>query len=232
MININNVDLAWKAGKTPFSRRFSDVYYSNLDGLEESNYVFLKNNLLPELWLEKPEFIIAETGFGTGLNFFATWKLWRETTAPGARLYYFSVEKYPLSLSQITMCISEWPELLPFLKEFRDSYSITTKECHSVILDGGEVILKILVGDVVNVLSKSNFKADVWFLDGFAPARNPDMWSSEVFNEVARLSKSGSRFATFSAASSVRKGLSQVGFSIKKKPGFGRKREMLSGYLN
>ena len=222
-------ELDWSVKNVPRSLRFGDLYFSDLDGLDETKYVFLNGNKLPEIWRCTDEFTIAETGFGTGLNFFATWQLWSENSTPNSKLIYYSIEKYPLTISQITKSISHWTDLKPLLKEFKKDYASTEVNSQTILFDKGSVTLNLFFGDVRNVLSQATFSCDAWFLDGFAPSCNPEMWSDDVFREVARLSKKGSRLATFTAASHVRRGLMDVGFNMLKIPGFGRKREMLTG---
>ena len=222
-------EIDWSVENVPRSQRFGDLYFSKLDGLEETKYVFLTGNKLPESWKCKDRFIIAETGFGTGLNFFATWKLWRETSSRNSNLTYYSIEKFPLAISQIMKSINRWSELEPLLEEFKKVYGPTAFNSQTILFDKGRVTLKILFGDVRDQLSQATFSSDAWFLDGFAPSHNPEMWSDGVFREVARLSQKGTRLATFTAASAVRRGLVDVGFDMVKMPGFGRKREMLTG---
>ena len=223
--------LDWSVENVPRSLRFGDLYFSDLDGLDETKYVFLNGNKLPEIWMCTDRFIIAETGFGTGLNFFATWQLWREKSTPNGNLIYYSIEKYPLTISQIVKSIGHWSDLKPLLEEFKKDYASTEVNSQTILFDEGRVTLKLIFGDVKEVLSQATFSSDAWFLDGFAPSCNPEMWSDEVFLEVARLSKKGTRLATFTAASAVRKGLRDVGFDMVKIPGFGRKREMLTGHF-
>ena len=223
--------LDWSVKNVPRSLRFGDLYFSDLDGLDETKYVFLNGNKLPEIWMWTDRFIIAETGFGTGLNFFATWQLWRENSTPNGNLIYYSIEKYPLTISQIVKSIGHWSDLKPLLEKFKKDYASTEVNSQTILFDEGRVTLKLIFGDVKEVLSQATFSSDAWFLDGFAPSCNPEMWSDEVFLEVARLSKKGTRLATFTAASAVRRGLRDVGFDMVKIPGFGRKREMLTGHF-
>ena len=224
-------EIDWSVKNVPRSLRFGDLYFSDLDGLDETKYVFLNGNKLPEIWRCTDRFIIAETGFGTGLNFFATWQLWRETSSPNSNLIYYSIEKYPLTISQIVQSINYWSDLKPLLEEFKKDYASTEVNSQTILFDKGSVTLKLIFGDVRNVLSQATFSSDAWFLDGFAPSCNPEMWSDKVFREVARLSKKGTRLATFTSASAVRRGLTDVGFDMVKIPGFGRKREMLIGHF-
>lgn len=221
--------LIWRDRGTPASERFGDVYYSSEDGLAESRHTFLAGNGLPEAWSGRERFVIAETGFGTGLNFLATWKAWRETAAPRAVLHYLAVEGYPLNPRQLGDCLSIWPELEPFAAPLLAAYPPPHDGFHRVWFDQGRVALTLLIGDAVAVLAEAEARVDAWFLDGFAPSRNPDMWSPEVFAEIARLSTLGASLATFTVARSVRQDLAMAGFTLEKRPGYGRKREMLIG---
>jgi len=208
-----------------YSNEFDDIYFSPEDGLGESKAVFLDGINAPDCWQDEKTFTIAELGFGTGLNFLQTMKLWCETTAPDQTLIYYSTEKYPLRSDQIETAIT-WDELRPFVSELLTDYPKGRE------LMSGRVQLNILLGDSLEELRKQSFRSDAWFLDGFAPRKNPDMWSDDIFVEMARLSKRGSRVATFTAAGFVRRGLQPVGFKMEKRPGFGKKREMLSGIFN
>lgn len=221
--------LVWRDRGTPASERFGDVYFSSEDGLAESRHVFLAGNDLPEAWAGRSRFVIAETGFGTGLNFLATWKAWRESAPSDAILHYLAVEGFPLSRAQLGDCLSHWPELEPLATSLLAAYPPPHKGFHRVWLEGGRVALTLMMGEAVEVLAEAEARVDAWFLDGFAPARNPAMWSPEVFAEIARLSAPGASLATFTVARAVRQDLAMAGFALEKCPGFGRKREMLTG---
>jgi tRNA 5-methylaminomethyl-2-thiouridine biosynthesis bifunctional protein len=221
--------LVWRDRGTPASDRFGDVYYSREDGLAESRHTFLAGNHLPEAWASKALFVIGETGFGTGLNFLATWKAWRETASPDAVLHYLAVEGYPLSRGRLGECLAPWGELAAFSEPLLKAYPPVHDGFHRLWFDQGRVALTLLIGDVRAVLSEAEARVDAWFLDGFAPARNPEMWSPEVLTEIARLSAPRASLATFTVARAVRQDLSMAGFTLEKRPGFGRKREMLTG---
>jgi tRNA 5-methylaminomethyl-2-thiouridine biosynthesis bifunctional protein len=223
--------LTWRDRATPASARFGDVYYAQGNGLAEARHTFLDGNGLPGRWSGQECFVIGETGFGTGLNFLAAWKCWRETARPGAILHYLSLEGFPLSRDQLKACLAPWSELAPLAGELIAAYPPPHDGFHRVWLDGGRVALTLLFGDAGEVLAEAEAQVDAWFLDGFAPARNPAMWSSAVFVEIARLSAPGATLASFTVAGSVRQGLQDVGFALEKRPGFGRKREMLTGRL-
>lgn len=205
-----------------YSKKFDDIYFSPDDGLGESKAVFLDGINAPECWHDKKTFTISELGFGAGLNFLLTAKLWCETTTHDQTLIYNSTEKYPLSGEQIDDVIG-WQELRPYVSELLVGYPKNNE------LFSGRIKLNILLGDSAAMLSQQNFKSNAWYLDGFAPSKNPEMWSDEIFSEMAKLSANGSRVATFTAAGYVRRGLQNAGFEMQKRSGFGKKREMLSG---
>lgn len=227
----NDLDprLVWKNAARPTSDRFADLYPCGLPGLAAARQVFLAGNRLPQAWLDRDLFVIGETGFGSGLNFLATWQLWRETAPPSARLHYLSVEGFPLSREQLLRCLAPCSELATLTKQLADVYPPIHKGFHRVWLDSGRVALTLLVGDAAAVLGEAEAQIDAWFIDGFAPARNPAMWSPEVFAEIARLSAAEATLATFTAAEAVHRGLEDVGFSARTGPGFGSNEAMLTG---
>lgn len=202
------------------SEQFDDVYFSAIDGLAETRHVFLDGNNLPAAWEGREKFVIAETGFGTGLNFLAVWKLFEETAAPDQKLHFISVEKFPLSDQEIEKALMPWKEKLP-------QYQIPVKEGLKNVSDS--ISLALHIGDVNDVLPALSEDVDCWFMDGFKPSSNPEMWTDTVFQNMARLTKPGGTFATFTAAGFVRRGLQEAGFDVYKVPGFGTKREMLTG---
>jgi tRNA 5-methylaminomethyl-2-thiouridine biosynthesis bifunctional protein len=191
--------------------------------LAETRHVFLDGNGLPEAWADfHGEFVVAETGFGTGLNFLATWKLFEDTAPAGARLHFISFEKHPLEVAVIREALAPWAAELPdFLSYYPAGGAVSPR-----------VRLTLAIGDVNAELPKLDTRIDCWFLDGFKPSTNPAMWSETVFENMARLSKNGTSFATFTAAGFVRRGLEAAGFSVSRIPGFGRKREMLAGVFS
>lgn len=215
----------------PRSQQFDDVYFSAEDGLAETGHVFVEGNGLPGRWQGRDRFTIAETGFGTGLNFLAAWKLFDETAVPGAFLDFISVEKYPLSAAEIRKGLAHWaPQLGHYLERFLDQYPLRTAGFHRMVFDG-RVALTLIFDDANDALPQIRAQVDAWFLDGFTPAKNPLMWTQAVFNEMARLSVPGATFATFTAAGDVKRGLREAGFTVNKQKGFGRKRDMLAGFM-
>ncbi|HET8848914.1 MAG TPA: bifunctional tRNA (5-methylaminomethyl-2-thiouridine)(34)-methyltransferase MnmD/FAD-dependent 5-carboxymethylaminomethyl-2-thiouridine(34) oxidoreductase MnmC [Marinobacter sp.] len=227
--------LVWRDG-VPESEHFGDVYFSRDNGLEETRHVFIGHNNLPQRFSEVPEaghFVIAETGFGTGLNFLATWAEWVacRSTDDSAVLHFISVEKYPLSRADLARALSLWPELASQADELVQAYPPLIHGTHRLALGGGRVRLTLYFGDILDAWKDLHFIADAWFLDGFAPARNPDMWLDQALSAIRAHSQPGTTFATFTAVGRIRRALIEAGFAVNKVPGFGRKREMLAGYL-
>lgn len=234
MSKIDYAQIDWNPKASPRSRAFSDVYFSNTDALGETHYVFLEQNqLAPRFAQMQPEqsFCIGETGFGTGLNFFSTWQLFLEKAPATARLHYVSVEKHPLCAADLKRALAVWPQFSEAIREFLAQYFLLLPGTHRIYCAHGRIVLTLLIGDVVTRLSELSATVDAWFLDGFAPSKNPEMWSPTVCSVLARLSQAGTSFATFTAAGVVRRNLIAAGFTVIKVPGFGHKREMLSGFL-
>ncbi len=222
--------LSWKDGSKPFSDQFQDIYYADEDGLAESRYVFLEQNRLPDRFSKTKTFVIGELGFGTGLNFFSTWDLWEKTEKiPEAQLHYFSCEKFPLTKNQIEKALSPWPELSELSEEFLKVYSDLPLGFHTFHFE--DLRLTLLIGDVRSSLKQMEARVDAWFLDGFAPTKNEEMWSLETLSDVRRLSAPQASLATYTCAGFIRRNLISLGFQVEKVPGFGRKREMLRGGL-
>ncbi|KYN88708.1 FAD-dependent oxidoreductase [Vibrio cidicii] len=242
MTIITNAQLGWNEVGTPVSDQFDDVYFSNVNGLEETRYVFLQQNLIPQRWQEfdQRRFVIGETGFGTGLNFLAVWQYFsqfRQANPDAAlkELHFISFEKYPLSKADLVKAHQAWPELAEFAEKLHRHYPIAVPECHRIILDDGAVTLDLWLGDIKECMPlvphTESGLIDTWFLDGFAPSKNPEMWNQTLFNNMAKLAKQDCRVATFTSAGFVRRGLIEAGFAMKKVKGFGTKREMIAGAL-
>ena len=212
-----------------FSEAYGDTYWSSDGGPDETRHVFLSGNDLPARWQARRRFTILETGFGSGLNFLCAWRLFRETAPAGARLHYLSVDKHPFRREDLQRCYAQWPELASLGAGLLERYPPPVPGFHRLHLDGGRIALTLLLGEAAQMLAQVEAKVDAFFLDGFAPARNPDMWSDQIFAQVGRLAAPGATFATYSAAGKVSRGMTAAGFAVEKKPGFGRKREMLRG---
>ena len=215
----------------PYSKDYDDVYFSSDSGVDETDYVFLQHNQLKSRWknLAQDHFTLCETGFGTGLNFLCAWKLWRETAPRHARLHFISTEKFPLSIDDLQKALSLWPNLKELSDGLIQQYPLTSKAWHRLMFDHGRVTLTLLIGDVNQSLPNLKCSVDAWFLDGFSPAKNPDMWQISLFDEMAKRSHAETTFATFTSAGDIRRGLQDAGFQVLKASGFGKKREMLFG---
>lgn len=223
--------LIWAEDGSPRSGRFDDVYFSQQDGLAESRAVFLAGCGLPEAWAGRSHFTVAELGFGTGLNIAALLDLWQRTAAPGAHLHIFSIEGFPLQAEEARRALAAWPELEGVTATLLNAWPAATPGFHRIDLPGCRATLDLALGEVEWALNAWSGQADAWFLDGFSPATNPDMWSPVVFDAIAARSAPGARLATFTVAGAVRRGLSERGFDVAKRPGHGRKRERLEATL-
>lgn len=223
--------LIWTEDGSPRSGRFDDVYFSQQDGLAEARAVFLAGCGLPDAWAARSRFCVAELGFGTGLNIAALLDLWRREGPPGARLSLFSVEGFPLSRDEAARALAAWPELAEPSGALLDVWPEASPGFHRLDLPAFNTTLDLAVGDVGWALSQWTGRADAWFLDGFAPSTNPEMWSEAVLDGIAARSAPGARVATFTVAGAVRRGLAERGFAVDKRPGHGRKRERLEAVL-
>ncbi|MDX9677178.1 bifunctional tRNA (5-methylaminomethyl-2-thiouridine)(34)-methyltransferase MnmD/FAD-dependent 5-carboxymethylaminomethyl-2-thiouridine(34) oxidoreductase MnmC [Pseudomonas zeae] len=227
-----HAQLDWDDHGRPRSRVFDDVYFSDQSGLEETRYVFLEQNRLAERFAALPaggRLVIGETGFGTGLNFLCAWQLFEQHARAGARLHFVSVEKYPLSPADLKRALALWPELKPLADQLLLHYVAIHTGFQRITLAHGRVTLTLLIGDALEQLPQLDAQIDAWFLDGFAPAKNPDMWTAELFVELARLAAPGSTISTFTSTGWVRRLLNAAGFKMKRTPGIGHKWEILRG---
>ncbi len=236
--SLHHARLDWNEAGTPVSSEFGDVYFSNDNGLAETRYVFLQQNRLPARFLhhDRDTFVIGETGFGTGLNFLATMAAFLEQapqTGNGSRLHFISFEKYPLTQSDLRKALAAWPELSSLSQALIEQWPIPVSGCHRLIFAGGRIRLDLWLGDIKDMMPQLPHHAeglvDAWYLDGFSPAKNPEMWTQALFDGLARLARPAATIATFTCAGFVRRGLIAAGFAMKKVKGHGSKREMLVG---
>ncbi|WP_339524408.1 bifunctional tRNA (5-methylaminomethyl-2-thiouridine)(34)-methyltransferase MnmD/FAD-dependent 5-carboxymethylaminomethyl-2-thiouridine(34) oxidoreductase MnmC [Pseudomonas sp. EA_35y_Pfl2_R111] len=224
--------IKWDEQGQPLSSQFADVYFSNENALAETRYVFLANNQLPERFaalMTDQHLVIGETGFGTGLNFLCAWQLFEQHAVAGARLHFVSVEKYPLNKADLQRALALWPELAPYAEQLLAQYVALHPGFQRLIFAGGRIVLTLLIGDALELLGQLDGQVDAWFLDGFAPAKNPDMWTPELFDELARLSHASTTLGTFTSTGYVRRRLNDAGFKMKRVPGLGKKWEVLKG---
>jgi len=222
--------LSWTP-QGPRSHRFDDIYFSAIDGLAETRAVFLDGCGLPDAWAGRRRFVVGELGFGTGLNIAALLELWRRTLSPNGRLNIFSVEAYPLSHAEAARALAAWPELADVAEPLLKAWPDARRGFHRLNFDPLHATLDLWIGDVSEGLDAWQGLADAWFLDGFAPARNPQMWRQEVLDLVCARARPGARIATFTVAGAVRRGLAQAGARVEKRPGFGAKRERLEAWI-
>ena len=228
----HHAQLDWDEQGRPRSRVFDDVYFSDQSGLEETRYVFLEQNNLAERFAALPEdgrLVIGETGFGTGLNFLCAWQLFEHCAPAQARLHFVSVEKYPLSPQDLRRALALWPQLSFQADQLLEQYVAIHQGFQRLTLADGRVTLTLLIGDALEQLPQLDGHVDAWFLDGFAPAKNPEMWTAELFAELARLAAPGATLSTFTSTGWVRRLLNAAGFKMKRTPGIGHKWEILRG---
>lgn len=230
--------VSWTNEAVPKSEQFGDFYFSTDGGMAEVEHTFIQPNYLPKRFAEladKATFRIAETGFGSGLNFLMATELWLASAPESAQLHFISFEKYPLHLNDLIKAHQALPGLVEVSQRLQENYPFTLPGWHDVWLFNKRVRLTLWFGDVLKGLPECDgsdvSKVDAWFLDGFAPAKNPDMWQPGLYQQMARLSHLKTTFATFSAAGEVRRGIEKAGFEVVKSPGFGKKREICSGQL-
>jgi len=220
-------ELEWRDDITPVSTRFDDPYYSVDDGRAETDYVFIQSNKLPARWPDMQTCVIAELGFGTGLNFLETARQWQAFKPENATLHFISFEQYPMSKEEMEKALSNWPELTHLANKLVEIWQADANilEVHFT----EDIQLTVYMGDANSLLPDLKFTADAWYLDGFSPAKNPELWNETLMLEVGKHTKPDGTFATYTAAGFVKRGLQSAGFEVEKSKGFGRKRDMLIG---
>lgn len=216
-------NLEWRDRGVPVSLRFDDPYYSLDHGLAETRHVFLDGNRSRDRLCDG--FQIAELGFGTGLNFFATLALWRSLGIEG-QLRFTSFELYPLGVEDMRRAVAQFEGMAEVAAPFLDHWE--RQAVHSVTMD--DVIFDLQIGDARELVPKWKGMADAWYLDGFSPAKNPELWSDELMKAVGDHTRLGGSCATYTAAGHVRRALEAGGFSITRVKGYGRKRHMSIGH--
>lgn len=218
--------LAWRDG-VPFSERYGDVYASRDGALAQAMQVFVGGCGLPQGWQGRDQFVVLETGFGLGTNFLATWQAWCDDPQRPQRLHFVSVEAHPVSVDSLRAAVP--PPLAHLAAQLADRWPLPVTGLHRLTFDDGAVTLTLALGPADTVVPQLALGADAIFLDGFAPARNPAMWSAPLLRAIARLARPGAALATWCAARPVREALAAAGFDLALRPGFGRKRERLEG---
>ena len=217
----------------PISKQFGDVYFSKDNGLLETRHVFLNGNDLTERLSQLHDyqyFCVGETGFGTGLNILTLWQLWQQVRLDNhSHLHVVSVEKFPLNKADLIRALNVWTELKPLAEKLIQQYPLPIAGCHRLSFPEERFSIDLWLGDAQDIFPTipKTQTVNAWFLDGFAPSCNPDMWQANVLDHMVRLSDFGTTFASFSVAGIIKRGLKQHGIQISRPRGFGHKREML-----
>ncbi len=223
--------LAFAADGTPFSEEYGDLYHSAAGGPAQARHVFLAGNGLPARWRGRARFTILETGFGFGLSFLVAWQAWRDDGERCERLHFVSIEKHPFGAQDLAVLHARYDELQLLAQELRAAWPVLVPGLHRLELEQGRVVLTLALGDIAALLPQLRLAADAFYLDGFAPAKNPEMWSPQLLRHLGRLAAPGATAATWSVAAPVREALREAGFRAAKRRGFARKSEMLVAEL-
>jgi tRNA 5-methylaminomethyl-2-thiouridine biosynthesis bifunctional protein len=209
----------------PSAPDFGDVYHPRAGALEQARHVFLGGNGLPQRWQGRARFVVLETGFGLGHNFLATWAAWRDDPQRCERLWFVSIDKHPPTRDDLARALAASP--LPDLaRALVAAWPPLTPDLHTLAFDDGRVMLRLAFGDVAAWLPQLVLDADAFYLDGFAPDRNPAMWDAALLKQLAGRAAAGATAATWSVAREVRDGLASAGFAVERAPGLAGKREM------
>ncbi len=220
-------EITFDSDGLPFSHRYGDHYHSRHDGQAEAAHVFISGNGLPDRWAGRARFAIGELGFGTGLNVLETWRCWRAARPDGPRLSITSLDAHPLSKDAAAEALCRWTTLASLSERVLEVWD---RLPDGVMLDD-QTELRVVVGEAQEAVASFPTEIDAWYLDGFAPANNPAMWSAELMIELAAKTAPGGTFASYTAAGWVRRNLERAGFTVERKPGYGTKRHMIAGYL-
>ncbi len=229
MNSLQPASYALDADGTPFSPLYDDVYHSASGAHEQARHVFLAGNALPGRWQGRERFTILETGFGLGVNFLATWLAWCNDPRACESLHFVSLEKHPFPESDLRRAHLAWPEFTELSHELCASWPTLEAGSHALELANGRLTLQLVFGDALETLPKLETPVDAFYLDGFSPAKNPELWSDECCRSLARLSRDGATLATWSVSGNVRAALTAANFCVERRPGFAAKRQMLVG---
>jgi tRNA U34 5-methylaminomethyl-2-thiouridine-forming methyltransferase MnmC len=224
--------VAFRPNGSPYSPIYGDIYHSVVGSVAQAQYVFLQGNSLPARWQGRPVFTVLETGFGMGINFLSTWAAWRADSSRGGHLHFVSIEKHPFAASDLRLTHAATIDDAPvavLAHTLADAWPALTPGTHTLAFDNGQVTLTLIFGDAVTILPALDLRADAFYLDGFAPAKNPELWTPSVFESLGALANEGATFSTYTSAGDVKRALLHAGFEYKKVPGFGWKRAMLIG---
>ncbi|OLL29394.1 bifunctional tRNA (5-methylaminomethyl-2-thiouridine)(34)-methyltransferase MnmD/FAD-dependent 5-carboxymethylaminomethyl-2-thiouridine(34) oxidoreductase MnmC [Burkholderia sp. SRS-W-2-2016] len=226
--------LAFRDNGSPFSPLYDDIYHSAVGALEQAQYVFLGGNCLPARWQNRRHFTVLETGFGMGINFLVTWAAWRADPARCERLHFVSTEKHPFSAADLRRAhalLAGDPLIAELADLLANAWPMLVPGSHRLEFDNGRVVLTLIFADAAESLPALRLRADAFYLDGFAPAKNPELWTPAIFKSLARCAGDDATFATYSSAGEIKRALTQCGFEYRKVDGFGWKRAMLVGHF-
>jgi tRNA 5-methylaminomethyl-2-thiouridine biosynthesis bifunctional protein len=218
-------DLQFDAGGAPFSRRYGDVYASRSGALGQARHVFLHGSDLPSRWAGREQFVIVETGFGLGTNFLATWQAWRDDPRRPRRLHFVSVERHPLPAADLARCAPQ--PLSALASQLTRAWPLPLAGLHRLVFEAGAITLTLGFGDARTLVPQLVLGADAFYLDGFAPERNPELWDAALLKALARLARPDATLASWTTARAVRDALAAGGFEVGLREGFGTKRHML-----
>lgn len=228
-VPLEPASLRFTAEGTPFSERYGDVYHSAAGGPAQARHVFIAGNGLPERWRGRARFVILETGFGLGVNFLATWQAWRQDPQACAVLHFVSLEKHPLTASDLARAHATLPEFSGLSGALCERWPPPLRGTHHIELAEGRLILTLVLGDAAEMLPGLDLQADAFYLDGFSPKLNPELWSPEFCRLLAQHAAANATLATWSVAGTVRRALQEAGCSLSRQAGFSGKRQMLTG---
>ena len=219
-------EFKWTEKGTLFSENYNDVYFNDGHGVEETDYVFLQGNNIRQRF-EESKTVIGELGFGTGLNFLVTWDAWRRhKKKSGNRLIFVTCEKHPLNKEPLEKAHVKFPQFARLSQQLRDKLPLIKSGFHFLEFEESRVALLLMYGDVLDVFRQLESKVDAWYLDGFAPKNNPQMWNEQVYKQIAWHSHKNTTLATYTAVGDVRRGLQAVGFEVERIKGYAKKRHM------
>lgn len=230
-VGLQAAEVRLEAGGVPYSPQYGDVYASRDGALGQARHVFLVGNGLPDRWSGRARFAVLETGFGLGTNFLAAWHAWRDDPRRPARLDFVSIERHPVAPADLLRAAEAAGDatLGALARELSAAWPLALAGLHRLAFDGDRVVLTLALGDANELLPKLVGGFDAFFLDGFAPERNPELWSPALLRGLARLARADATLATWCTARPVRDALGAAGFALERRPGYGRKREMLAG---
>ncbi len=230
MLTVQRPQLNFNSDGIPCSALHDDPYFSLANPLEESQHVFLDSTNIPGRW-KNTHFTIAELGFGFGINFITTANAWIEQPRSNGQLHYISIEKYPVQPADLIKCYQQFNLSCSVTENLLKQYPLPVVGFHRIELREHNITLTLIFGEAIDCLEQCGFEADAWYLDGFSPSKNEVLWSDGIAHHVHRLTQLDGTLSTYSAASEIRKSFTNAGFDIEKKPGYGKKREILIGTL-